>query len=99
MFRLELLESSVRILRPNLKKNMVYGTLCGYAGADYNLILCLLQFRLQLIYHGQPYSRVDLNPMPLSTLSSSQGLWIWPRFSGKSSLIRLLSVFYLPDCA
>ncbi len=26
------------------------------------------------IYHGQPYARVNLNPMPESTLTSSQGL-------------------------
>jgi len=26
----------------------------------------------------QPYARVDLNPAPESTLSPSQGLWIWP---------------------
>ena len=31
-----------------------------YAGVDYNLTLC----RLQHIYHGQPYARVDHNPMP-----------------------------------
>jgi hypothetical protein len=41
---------------------MVYGTL--NAGVDYNLTLCSLQSRLQHIYHGQPYARVDLNPMP-----------------------------------
>ncbi len=34
--------------------------------------------RHKYIYHGQPYARVDLNPMPESTLSPSQGLWIWP---------------------
>jgi hypothetical protein len=28
--------------------------------------------------HGQPYARVDLNPMLESTLSPSQELWIWP---------------------
>jgi hypothetical protein len=33
----------------------------------------------QLLYHWQPYDRVDLNPMPESTLSPSQGLWIWPQ--------------------
>jgi hypothetical protein len=27
---------------------------------------------------GQPYARDDLSPMPESTLSPSQGLWIWP---------------------
>ncbi len=51
-----------------------------YAGVDYNHhTLCPLQSRLQHIYHGQPYARVDLNPMPESTLSPSQyfgfGLW------------------------
>jgi hypothetical protein len=28
----------------------------------YNLTLCLLQSRLQHIYHGQPYASVDLIP-------------------------------------
>ena len=45
-----------------------------YAGVDYNLTLCPLQSRLQNIYPGQPYAIVDLNPMPESTLSSSQVL-------------------------
>jgi hypothetical protein len=45
-----------------------------YTGINYNLTLCPLQSRLQHIYHGQPYARVDLNPMPESTLSPSQGL-------------------------
>ncbi len=53
---------------------MVYGTLD--AGVDYNLALCPLQSRLQNIYHGQPYDTVDLNPIPESTLSPSQGLRI-----------------------
>jgi hypothetical protein len=39
-----------------------------YAGVGYNLTLCPLQSRLQHIYHGQLYARVDLNPMPESTL-------------------------------
>jgi hypothetical protein len=34
-----------------------------YARVDFNLNLCPLQSRLQHIYHGQPYARVDLNPM------------------------------------
>jgi hypothetical protein len=51
---------------PNPKKNMVYGTLCR--SWLYNLSLCPLLSRLQHIY-----------PMPESTLSSSQGLWIWPQ--------------------
>ncbi len=41
------------------------------AGVDYNLTLCPLKSRLQHIYHGQPYARVDLNPMPESTLPQS----------------------------
>ncbi len=55
-------------MRPNQKKNMVHGTLCR---VDYNITLCPLQSRLQHIYHGQgqPYAKVDLNPMPESTLS------------------------------
>jgi hypothetical protein len=32
----------------------------------------------QHIYHGQPYARVHLIPMPESTLSPSQEFWIWP---------------------
>ncbi len=55
---------------------MEYGTL--YAGVDYNLTLFRLQSRLQQIYHGQPYARVDLNPMQELTLSPSKGLRIWP---------------------
>jgi hypothetical protein len=30
----------------------------------YNLTLCPLWTRLQHIYHGQPYARVDFNHMP-----------------------------------
>jgi hypothetical protein len=39
-----------------------------YAGVDYNLTLYGLQSRLQHMYYGQPYARIDLNPMPASTL-------------------------------
>jgi hypothetical protein len=42
----------------------------------YNLTLCPHHSRLQHIYHGQPCARVDLIPLPESTLSPSQGLWI-----------------------
>jgi hypothetical protein len=38
-----------------------------------------VQSRLQHIYHGPPSVRVDLNPMPESTLCPRQGLWIWPQ--------------------
>ncbi len=44
-----------------------------YDPVDYNLILSRLQSRLHHIYLGQPYGRVDLNPLPDSTLSSSYG--------------------------
>ncbi len=48
-----------------------------YAGIDYNLTLCPLQNRL--IYHGQPYARVDLNPMPEAIFPTVRdfgfGLW------------------------
>ncbi len=41
-----------------------------YAEADFNLTLCpLQQSRLQHIYYRRPYARVNLNPMPESTLS------------------------------
>ncbi len=53
----------------------------SYVGVDYNFTLCPLQGRLQHTYHGQPYAKVDLNPMPESTLSPSQGLRIWPLLS------------------
>jgi hypothetical protein len=33
-----------------------------YVGSDYNLTLSTLQSRLQHIYHGQPYARVDFIP-------------------------------------
>ncbi len=73
-------------LSPNPKKNIVYG-MGPYAGVNYNLTLCPPQSRLQHIYHGQPYAgaalnpyaRVDFNPMPETTLSPSQGLWVWPQ--------------------
>ncbi len=34
-----------------------------YAGVEYNLTLCPLRSREQNIYRGQPYARVDLNPI------------------------------------
>jgi hypothetical protein len=43
-----------------------------YAGVDnYKLTFCPLQSRLQHIYHG--HARVDLNPMPETTLSPQSG--------------------------
>ncbi len=33
-----------------------------YAGVDYNLTLCPPQSRLQHIYPGQPFARVDFIP-------------------------------------
>ncbi len=67
-----------------------------YAGVDYifnyNLTLCPLQSLLQNIYHGQPHARVDLNPMPESTLSPCQGLWIWPLVCLKRQLSAFCSL-------
>ncbi len=56
---------------------MVYGP---YAGVDYNLTLCPPQSRLQHNYNG--HAKLDVNPKPESTLSPSQGLWIWPLYIG-----------------
>jgi hypothetical protein len=56
-----------------------------YAGVDYNLTLC----RLQHMYHGQPYDKVDLNTVLESTLSPSQGLRIWPLVYFNFSLLIL----------
>jgi hypothetical protein len=53
-----------------------------YAGDDYNLTLCPVSTSESTPTHGQPYARVDLNPMPESIVSASQGLWIWPRLLG-----------------
>ncbi len=52
-----------------------------YAGVDCNLTLCRLQSRLSTCTKGQPCARVDLNPMPESTFSPSQGLRIWHQAS------------------
>jgi hypothetical protein len=49
-----------------------------YAGVDYNLTF----FRLHHMYHGRPYARVYLYPMPESSLSPSRGLRIWPQVQG-----------------
>jgi hypothetical protein len=35
------------------------------------------------------YDRVDLNPVPESTLSPSQGLWIWPQVSNLAPILML----------
>ncbi len=55
----------------NTEEHSLYSTLF-----DDNLTLCQLQSRLQHMCGWQPYARVDLNPMPESTLSPSQGLRI-----------------------
>jgi hypothetical protein len=62
--------------RSEAESNEKLGVWGPYAGVDYNLTLCQLQSRLQHIYHGQPYARIDLNPLPESNLSPSQGRWI-----------------------
>jgi hypothetical protein len=55
-----------------------HGVFDPYAGVDYNLTLCPLQSRLQHIYHGhgQLYARVDLSPIPESTLSPQSGTFV-----------------------
>jgi hypothetical protein len=68
------------VQRPNPKKNMVYGTQCRN-WLWYDPTVCPLQSRLQHIYHEAtlcqsrpyPYARVDLIPMPESTLTSQSG--------------------------
>jgi hypothetical protein len=70
---------------------MVYGTPGPYAGVEYNFTLCTA---LQHMYHGQPYAyaRVELIPMPESTLFLSQGLWTWPQMlEGRGRVLGALS--------
>ncbi len=55
------------------EKHGVWGPII-YAVVDCKLTLCRRQNRLQHIYQGQPYARVELNSMPESTLSP-----IWPQ--------------------
>jgi hypothetical protein len=84
--------------RPNSKKNIVNGT---YAGVVYNLTLCPLSTPESTPTHvhgnGQPYARVDLNPIPESTLSPSQGLRIWPQ--EMNNFTRCNTVMYLKKSA
>ncbi len=69
----------ILVQRTNPKKNMAYGTPCR--SWLYNLTLCPLQSRLQDIYHGHPYARVDLNftvcqsrlYLPVGTLDLASG--------------------------
>ncbi len=93
-------QSSVCIALFRMKKFLVFEscmfslverTCCmgPYAVVDYNLTLCRRQSRLQHIYHGQLYARVDLNSMPESTLSPSQGLRIWPQGERQSEKTKL----------
>jgi hypothetical protein len=52
-----------------------------YAGVDYNLTLCPLQSRLQHIYHGKPYARVDFIPQSGTfDLASGHELFFCHRF-------------------
>ena len=47
-----------------------------YTRVDCDLTLC----RLKHMYYGRPYAKVDLDPMPESTLFPRQGLRIWPQY-------------------
>ncbi len=68
------------LARINIRGRIQRKTCCmgPYAGVDYNLTLCRLQNRVEHMDHGQPDARVDLIPMPESSLSPSQDLRIWP---------------------
>jgi hypothetical protein len=50
-----------------------------YAVVDFISVLCPLQKRLQHIYHGQPYARVNLNTARVDFIPQSGtfelGLW------------------------
>jgi hypothetical protein len=72
------MESTKKISRGRIQRK----TRCmgPYAGVYYNLTLCPLKIWLQHIYHGLPYARVDINPMPESILFPSQWLWFGLRF-------------------
>jgi hypothetical protein len=43
----------------------------SYAGVDYNHTLCPLQIRIQHLYHGKTYARVDFIPQS-GTMNSPQ---------------------------
>jgi hypothetical protein len=45
----------------------------------------------------QPYARVDLSPMPGSTLSPIQGLWFWPLERLKFKLMMANLLFRDPE--
>jgi hypothetical protein len=60
-----------------------------YTEVEYNLTLCRPQSRLQNMFHGQPYARVDITTMPELTLSPSQGLRIRPLGNFRRSLLIL----------
>jgi hypothetical protein len=73
---------------------MVYDHMMGlYAEVDYNLTLCPLQSRRQLIYPA----RVDLHRMPESTLFPSQGPWIWHQHSRLLVNISITSIKLMPQ--
>ncbi len=64
-----------------------------YAVVEYNLIR--LQSRLQRIPRATLYARIYLNPMPESTLSSSQGFRIWPQQYRKAFVSECMFPFQL----
>jgi hypothetical protein len=74
--------------RPNIKKNKVYGRWstiaspyvhCRVDSTTFTMGNPMPESTLSLCQsRPYPYARVDLIPMPESTLSPSQGLWIWP---------------------
>ncbi len=57
-------------LRPNPKKILAYGDLM----LDLTITSPYVDFRVDITWAGQSYARVDLNPMPESTLSPVRDL-------------------------
>jgi hypothetical protein len=70
------------VQRPIPKKNMVYGTLLCRSWLRNLALLCPWHSRVDsntFTMGGQPYARVDLNPIPQSTLSPVRDLDFWHR--------------------
>ena len=67
-----------------------------YAGVNYNLTLRPLQSRLQHIYHGQPFARVDFIPQS-GNLYLASGVIMkvlkWEKIQTES-IVRTRPIFY-----
>ncbi len=65
----------------NILKNIIWHL---FAGESHQVVKFTVPY--QHPYHGQPYARVDLNSVPESTLSPSQGLRLWPLKSSQAEI-------------